>query len=48
LPRRVVAEGMGTMLLVAGVIGSGIAAQRLSPNDVGLQLLENAIATAPS
>src|SRR4029453_5560286 len=32
-------------LLVACVVGSGIAAQRLSPNDVGLQLLENSFAT---
>ena len=44
--RRVVAEGIGTGLLVTVVIGSGIAAARLSPNDVGLQLLENAFATA--
>ncbi len=34
------------MLLVAVVVGSGIAAQRLSPGDIGLQLLENAAATA--
>lgn len=33
-------------MLAAIVVGSGIAAQRLSPNDVGLQLLENAAATA--
>src|SRR4030081_3600218 len=39
------AEGVGTALLVAIVVGSGIYAQRLSPNDVGLQLLENSIAT---
>jgi glycerol uptake facilitator-like aquaporin len=32
-------------LLVCAVIGSGIAAQRLSPDDIGQQLLENAIAT---
>ncbi|MEU4605617.1 MIP/aquaporin family protein [Kribbella sp. NPDC023972] len=44
--RRIVAEGIGTGLLVTVVIGSGIAASRLSPNDVGLQLLENAFATA--
>ena len=43
--RRVLAEAVGTGLLVAAVIGSGIAAQRLSPDDTGLQLLENAIAT---
>ncbi len=44
--RRVLAEAIGTALLVAAVVGSGIAASRLSPGDVGLQLLENAIATA--
>ena len=42
---RAVAELVGTAFLVAAIVGSGIAAQRLSPNDVGLQLLENAIAT---
>ncbi len=46
LPRRVLAELLGTGLLVAVVVGSGIAAQRLSPGDAGLQLLENATATA--
>ncbi|MET8277890.1 MIP/aquaporin family protein [Micromonospora sp. NPDC005174] len=46
LPRRASAECAGTALLVAAVVGSGIAAARLSPTDVGLQLLENAIATA--
>jgi glycerol uptake facilitator-like aquaporin len=46
LLRRSVAEFVGTALLVAVVVGSGIAAQRLSPDDVGLQLLENAAATA--
>ncbi len=45
LGRRCLAEGLGTALLVADVIGSGIAAQRLSPNDVGLQLLENSLIT---
>jgi glycerol uptake facilitator-like aquaporin len=44
--RRAVAEALGTALLVAVVVGSGIAAASLSPNDVGLQLLENAFATA--
>ena len=39
------AEFLGTGLLVAAVIGSGIAATRLSPSDVGLQLFENAAAT---
>lgn len=46
LARRATAEGIGTALLVAIVVGSGIHAERLSPNDVGLQLLENSIATA--
>ena len=46
LSRRLLAEFLGSLLLAALVIGSGIAAQRLSPGDVGLQLLENAAATA--
>ncbi|MET7751106.1 MIP/aquaporin family protein [Micromonospora sp. NPDC005367] len=46
LARRASAEFVGTALLVAAVVGSGITATRLSPDDVGLQLLENAIATA--
>jgi len=46
LSRRALAEFIGTALLLAAVIGSGIAAERLSPHDVGLQLLENAAATA--
>jgi arsenate reductase len=45
LARRASAEAVGTALLVAAVVGSGIAAQRLSPDDVGLQLLQNSIAT---
>jgi len=45
LARRATAEATGTALLVAAVVGSGIAAQRLSPDDTGLQLLENSIAT---
>ncbi|MDG4798291.1 MIP/aquaporin family protein [Micromonospora sp. WMMD1082] len=44
--RRASAELVGTGLLVTAVVGSGIAASRLSPTDVGLQLLENSIATA--
>ena len=44
LGRRLFAEFLGTGLLVAVVVGSGIAAQQLS-NDVGLQLLENSTAT---
>ena len=42
--RRLVAEVIGTGLLVSVVIGSGIAAQQLS-SDVGLELLENTLAT---
>ena len=43
--RRAGAEFVGTAFLVAAVIGSGIAASRLSPDDVGLQLLENSLVT---
>jgi len=46
LGRRLLAEALGTGLLVMAVIGSGVMASRLSPGDVGLQLLENATATA--
>ncbi len=45
LARRVTAELVGTAFLVMAVVGSGIAAQRLSPDDVGLQLLENSLVT---
>jgi len=45
LARRALAELVGTAVLVATVVGSGIAASRLSPDDTGLQLLENALAT---
>ena len=44
--RRAFAEFLGSAFLAAIVIGSGVAAQRMSPNDVGLQLFENAAATA--
>jgi len=44
--RRLLAELLGSAFLAAVVIGSGIAAQRLSPGDVGLELFENAAATA--
>jgi arsenate reductase len=43
--RRLTAELLGSALLAAVVVGSGIAAQRLSPGDLGLELLENAAAT---
>ena len=46
LLRRLAAEFLGSALLAAIVIGSGIAAQQLSPSDTGLQLLENSAATA--
>ena len=45
LARRAAAELIGTGFLVAAVIGSGIAATRLSPDDAGLQLLENSLVT---
>src|SRR3954466_3190577 len=45
LARKAFAELVGSALLAAAVVGSGIAAQRLSPDDVGLQLLENSLAT---
>jgi arsenate reductase len=44
--QRTIAEFLGSLLLAAIVIGSGIAAERLSPADIGLQLLENSLATA--
>jgi glycerol uptake facilitator-like aquaporin len=44
--RRLTAEFAGTALLVTAVVGSGIMATTLSPHDVGLQLLENSVATA--
>ena len=43
--RPVVAEALGTALLLAAVVGSGIMAERLSGGNVGLALLANAIAT---
>jgi arsenate reductase len=45
IARQALAEFLGSAGLVSVVIGSGIAAQRLSPDDTGLQLLENALAT---
>lgn len=44
--RRILAEALGTGLLVTVVVGSGIAAASLSPGDAGLQLFENSFATA--
>ena len=45
LSRRAGAELVGTAFLVMAVVGSGIAAQRLSPGDLGVQLLENSLVT---
>lgn len=45
LGRRAAAELVGTAFLVMAVVGSGIAAARLSPGDTGLQLLENSLVT---
>jgi glycerol uptake facilitator-like aquaporin len=44
--RRLLAELLGSAFLAAVVVGSGIAAVQLSPGDTGLELLENAAATA--
>ncbi len=46
LSRRLLAELLGSAFLAALVIGSGIAAEQLSPRDTGLELFENAAATA--
>jgi glycerol uptake facilitator-like aquaporin len=45
LARSLLAELLGTAFLVAAVVGSGIAAARLSPGAPGLELLENSVAT---
>jgi glycerol uptake facilitator-like aquaporin len=45
IARRFVAEALGTALLLVAIVGSGIMAQRLSPDDAGLRLLENSTAT---
>lgn len=46
LPQRLVAEGVGTGLLLAAVVGSGIMAERLAGGSAGLALLANTLATA--
>ncbi|MGN7200812.1 aquaporin [Arthrobacter sp. SAFR-044] len=43
--RRAAAEFVGTAFLVMAVVGSGVMASRLSPDDAGLQLLQNSLAT---
>jgi arsenate reductase len=45
-PRRLLTEFLGTLLLTAVVVGSGITAAELSPGNTGLELTENAVATA--
>jgi glycerol uptake facilitator-like aquaporin len=45
LPRKALAELLGSALLAATVVGSGVAAQRLSPDDAGLQLLQSSVVT---
>lgn len=45
LPRRLVAEGIGTALLLAAVVGSGIMGERLSGGNVAIALLANTLAT---
>jgi glycerol uptake facilitator-like aquaporin len=45
LPRKAIAEGLGTMLLLATVIGSGIMGERLSGGNVAIALLANTLAT---
>ena len=45
LVRRCIAEFVGTAFLLAAVVGSGIAAVRLSPGQLGLELLENSLVT---
>src|SRR5262245_17881549 len=45
LPRRVAAEGLGTALLLAAVVGSGIMGERLAGGNVAIVLLANTIAT---
>src|SRR5258705_46405 len=44
-PRRVIAEGLGTMLLLVAVVGSGIMGERLSGGNIAIALLANSIAT---
>lgn len=46
LPRRLLAEALGTALLVATVVGSGIMAERLAGGNVAIALLGNTIPTS--
>ena len=45
LSRRLLAEALGTLLLLAVVIGSGIMAERLAGGNVAIALLANTLAT---
>ena len=45
LSRRLVAEGLGTALLLVAIVGSGIMGDRVSSGNVGLALLANSVAT---
>src|SRR5918993_3545183 len=45
LPRRVTAEAVGTAMLLATVVGSGIMGERLSGGNVAVALLANTLAT---
>ena len=45
LARRAVAEALGTMMLLAAIVGSGIMAERLAGGNVAVALLANTIAT---
>jgi glycerol uptake facilitator-like aquaporin len=45
LARRLVAEGLGTALLLAVVIGSGIMGERLAGGNAAIALLANSVAT---
>ena len=45
LPRRVVAEALGTAMLLAAVVGSGIMGERLAAGNNAIALLANTLAT---
>jgi glycerol uptake facilitator-like aquaporin len=45
IARKITAEGLGTMLLLAGVVGSGIMGERLSNGNIAIALLANTLAT---
>src|SRR4026207_14754 len=48
LPRRAVAEALGTALLLAAVVGSGIMGERLAGGNVAIALLANTLAPGPA